>query len=169
MLDQGKLIEYVGFTEQEIQILCKTYQMNFEETKQCYDGYVVEQNYHIYNPRSVVRAMLTHRYNNYWNQTETFEALRDYIVMNYDRLRTMIIELLAGNSKEIHIGTFSNDMTAFTSADDVLTLLIHLEYLEYHFDTKEVYIPNAEVEEEFVNAIQNAGWDEVVQAIEISE
>ncbi len=169
MLDQAKLIEYVGFTEQEVQILCETYQMDFEETKQWYDGYVLEQNYHIYNPRSVVRAMLTHRYNNYWNQTETFEALRDYIVMNYDGLRTMIIELLAGNSKEIRIGTFSNDMTTFASADDVLTLLVHLGYLGYHFDTKEVYIPNAEVEEEFVNAIQNAGWDEVVQAIEISE
>ncbi len=89
MLDQGKLIEYVGFTEQEVQILCETYQMDFEETKQWYDGYVLEQNHHIYNPRSVVRAMLTHRYNNYWNQTETFEALRDYIVMNYNGLRTM--------------------------------------------------------------------------------
>lgn len=169
MLDQGELVKYVGFTEKEVQILCKKYQMDFEETKQWYDGYVLDHNFHIYNPRSVVRAMLTHRYNNYWNQTETFEALRDYLVMNYDGLKTIIIELLAGNQKEICVGTFSNDMTTFTSADDVLTLLVHLGYLGYHFETKEIYIPNTEVETEFINAIQNARWDEVIQAIDISE
>ena len=33
--------------------------------------------YSIYNPKSVVEAMLRHRFGNYWNQTETYEALKD--------------------------------------------------------------------------------------------
>ncbi|MCX4366152.1 MAG: AAA family ATPase [Bacilli bacterium] len=169
MLDPSNLAEYVGFTEQEVSMLCQKYQMDFTEMKHWYDGYHFDHKLHIYNPRSVVRAMLTRRYNNYWNQTETFEALRDYIVMNYDGLRDTIIELLAGNPKKINPGTFSNDMTTFTSADDVLTLLVHLGYLGYNFEEQKVYIPNSEIETEFINAIQNAGWEEVIQAIKVSE
>lgn len=169
MLDPGDLAEYVGFTENEVNTLCQKYNMDFDEIRRWYDGYLFDNNCHIYNPRSVVRAMLTHRYNNYWNQTETFEALRDYIVMNYDGLRDIVVELLAGNHKKINSGTFSNDMTTFSSADDVLTLLVHLGYLGYDFENKEIFIPNSEVETEFVNAVQNAGWDEVIQATAISE
>ena len=37
-------------------------------------------------------------------------------------------------------------MTTFASADDVLTLLVHLGYLTYDFDTCTVRIPNQEVQ-----------------------
>jgi hypothetical protein len=76
--------------------------------------------------------------------------------MNYDGLKDTIIELLAGNRKEINSKTFTNDMTTFQSADDVLTLLIHLGYLAYDFSTKEVFIPNSEVASEFYNAIETS-------------
>lgn len=77
--------------------------------------------------------MLSHSFDNYWNKTETFEALRDYIVMNYKGLKEAIIELLAGKRLAIDISSFNNDMTTFSSADDVLTLFIHLGYLGYDF------------------------------------
>lgn len=169
MLDPGNLAEYVGFTQKDVRFLCQKYNMDLAELQHWYDGYRFDQNIHIYSPCSVVRAMLTRRYNNYWNQTETFEALRDYIVMNFDGLKDTIIELLSGEQKKINPGTFSNDMTTFTSADDVFTLLVHLGYLGYDFQTQQIFIPNSEVETEFINAIKNAGWDEVIQAINHSE
>ncbi len=169
MTSPKQLAEYVGFTQKEVQILCKQYKMNFEEGKRWYDGYRFNKGVHIYNPRSVVSAMLSKIYDNYWNQTETFEALQNYIVMNYNGLKDRIIELLSGNQKQINTGTFRNDMTNFSSADDILTLLVHLGYLGYNFEKKEVFIPNLEVETEFINAIQNAGWDFVIQAIAASE
>lgn len=60
-------------------------------------------------------------------------------------------------------------MTTFSSADDILTLFVHLGYLGYDFDKKQVFIPNSEIEAEFVNAIRTTGWDEVIQAIHMSE
>ena len=60
-------------------------------------------------------------------------------------------------------------MTTFSSADDVLTLLIHLGYLGYDFKTKEVFIPNSEIASEFCNAVESAGWDTVADAIKSSE
>ena len=83
MTNPKQLAEFVGFTESEVKELCNRYGMDFEETRRWYDGYRFENVEHVYSPRSVVSAMLSRCFDNYWNQTEAFEALRDYIVMNY--------------------------------------------------------------------------------------
>ena len=46
-------------------------------------------------------------------------------------------------------------MTSMKSKDDVLTLLIHLGYLDYNEDKLAVRIPNAEIQQEFVRAVRN--------------
>ena len=169
MTNPKQLAEFVGFTESEVEDLCCQYGMDFEETKRWYDGYRFENLEHVYSPRSVVSAMLSRSFDSYWNQTETFEALRDYIALNYAGLKDTIIELLAGKNKKINISKFTNDMTTFKSADDVLTLLIHLGYLGYDFTKQEVFIPNSEVASEFYNAVEDAGWEPVVKALRQSD
>ena len=169
MTNPKQLAEFVGFTETEVRELCTRYEMDFEETRRWYDGYRFENVGHVYSPRSVVSAMLSRSFDSYWNQTETFEALRDYIAMNYAGLKDTVIELLAGEHKKIETGSFSNDMTTFSTADDVLTLLIHLGYFGYDFSSKEVFIPNSEIASEFVTAIQGAGWETVINAVKKSD
>ncbi len=167
MTNPKQLTEFVGFTESEVQALCIQYDMDFEETRRWYDGYSFENLEHVYSPRSVVSAMLSKTFDNFWNQTETFEALKDYIAMNYAGLKDTIIELLAGKHKKIDISSFSNDMTTFSSADDVLTLLVHLGYLGYDYSIEEVFIPNSEVASVFVTAVKNVGWQEVINAVKV--
>ncbi len=70
---------------------------------------------------------------------------------------------------KINIGTFSNDMTSFQGKDDVLTLLIHLGYLSYHWPDKTVTIPNKEVSQEYINAISTMDWVEVTRSVEDSQ
>lgn len=89
--------------------------------------------------------------------------------MNYAGLKDTIIELLAGKHKKIDISSFSNDMTTFSSADDVLTLLVHLGYLGYDYSIEEVFIPNSEVASVFVTAVKNVGWQEVINAVKKSD
>ncbi len=113
--------------------------------------------------------MLFGEFDDYWNQTETYEALKMYINMNFDGLKDDIIKMLAGEHVKINIGKFTNDMTTFADADDVLTLLIHLGYLAYDNEKETVYIPNREIGKEFYNAIEGAGWTEVVKAVKKSE
>ena len=48
----------------------------------------------------------------------------------------------------MNVDSFQNDFESFGSADDVLTLLIHLGYLTCHETEKTVQIPN-EVRMEF--------------------
>lgn len=101
--------------------------------------------------------MITHQFDDYWNQTETYDALRIYIDMNFDGLRDSILKLMAGGRQVINTGSFQNDMTTFANADDVMTLLIHLGYLGYDFETKGVFIPNKEILVGFVKA-SKAVW-----------
>ena len=169
MTDAGPLAEYTGFTEAEVKKLCQRYQMDFEECKTWYDGYHFNEAGSIYSPRSVVQSMLSHKYSTYWNQTETFEALKVYIDMNYDGLREAIIALMAGEHRKVDTSSFANDMTTFTGMDDVLTLLVHLGYLAYDFDTESVFIPNQEILKEYASATKAGGWDTVAKAIKASD
>ncbi len=169
MTNPGPLAQYVGFTTEEVQQLCEKYSMDFQTEKQWYDGYAFPQVGEIYSPRSVTASMYRQGYGPYWNQTETFEALRIYIDLNLDGLRDDVIRLMAGDRIGIDTGTFSNDMTTFHTADDVLTLLIHLGYLAYDESKKQVYIPNKEIMMEFVNATSVGGWDEIAKSIKASQ
>lgn len=169
MTNPRELERYAGFTETEVQELCKKYNRSFEDMKIWYDGYSFFNVKSVYNPKAVVEATLSGVYDSYWTKTETYEALRSYIEMNYDGLRDMVTQMLAGGRQHINTGRFSNDMTTFENADDVLTLLVHLGYLAYDFEKEEVYIPNREISKEFYNAVEGAGWSEVVTAIHNSK
>lgn len=176
MTDPGPLAEFFGFTEDEVQGLCTEYEMNFEEARAWYNGYKLishsrkgDKIYSMYSPKSMVEAMLRHKYGTYWNQTETYEALKIYIQMNMDGLKDAIVKMLAGDSIQINTGTFSNDMTTFATKDDVLTLLAHLGYLTYDSETESVSIPNKEVSQEYVNAISTMDWHEVIRSVQASK
>lgn len=168
MTNQKSLAKFAGFTDDEVTNLCEKYNMSYEEMKKWYDGYTIN-GFSIYNPKSVVEALTEKIFDNYWSQTETYHALSDYIRMNYDGLKEKIIQMLAGESVKINPGKFQNDMTTFNSADDVLTLLVHLGYLTFDFDTKMVNIPNSEVQQEFINSIEDGGWENIVESIHNSE
>lgn len=169
MTNPKQLSDYVGFTEMEVKNLCHRYQMDFEETKRWYDGYRFRNTEHIYSPKSVVDAMRNETFDSYWTQTETYEALKIYIDMNFDGLKDAVIDMLGGGACQIDPGTFQNDMTTFHSKDDALTLLVHLGYLGYDKTMQKVFIPNEEVREEFIRAIRASGWDKVINAISASE
>ena len=168
MTNQYALAEFTGFTEREVRQLCERYHMSFEQTKDWYDGYNVN-GVSIYNPRSVTSAMMNGIFDSYWTQTETYEALKMYIIRNENGLRDKIIRMIAGEHISINTKTFQNDMCTFETADDILTLLVHLGYLTYDFDTKTAWIPNKEVRQEFLNSIQGQEFQTVNNAIHRSD
>ena len=166
MTDPDVLAEYVGFTSQEVEELCTRFDMDLAECKRWYDGYQLENVGAIYCPHSVVVSMESHNYKPYWNQTETFEALKVYIDLDYDGLREAIISLMAGNRQHIDPYTFTNDMNTFHGKDDVLTLLVHLGYLGFDSQWEEGYIPNQEIMLEYGNAVKNdQSWNYVAKAV----
>lgn len=168
MIYAGPLAKFVGFTETEVRELCEKYHMDMREIREWYDGYRFENCEPVYNPRSVVNGMLFGSIRNYWNMTESFEALQTYIDMNFEGLKDNILSMLAGEHIPVNTGNFTNDMTTFRDENDVLTLLIHLGYLAYDSTEHCVYIPNNEIRNEYANAVSVSEWGEVSKALKNS-
>ena len=169
MVSPRQMAEYVGFTEAEVKELCKKYDKPFKEMQRWYDGYYFERTGHVYSPNSVIEAIDSREFGNYWSGTETYESLMMYIAMDFDGLRQMVVDMMGGLRSHVDVEAFQNDITSFNSADDVITLLIHMGYLAYDNKTKEVFIPNEEVRSAFLRAIKNDGWDEVIKAVNASD
>ena len=172
MINASPVEEFTGFTEDEVNSLCADHQKDYDKMKSWYDGYEIGK-YSIYNPKSVVESILRNSFRNYWTSTETYEALKDYIRLDFDGLREKVTSMIAGEKVRINTAKFQNDMTTLNSADDVLTLLVHLGYLTYgeinSMGTGEVWIPNGEVRQEFINSIEDGGWEHLMRSINASE
>ena len=167
MIDPADLADFFGFTEDEVRGLCSQKQTDFLELQKWYDGYVLN-GLHIYNPKSVVDVVRRGKFKSYWTGTETYEALKVYIDLNFDGLKEAIIQMLGNIPCKVNTRKFQNDMTTFRTRDDVLTLLVHLGYLAYDESDGKVRIPNREIAQEFLNAVDGPGWDGLLQSLERS-
>lgn len=161
MLDARVFAPYIGFTEAEVQRLCKKYHKNFEEVKRWYDGYLLED-CQVYNPKAVVSLMIWNKFQSYWSQTGTYESIVPLINLDFDGLKTAIITMLSGESVKIKTKTYQNDMITFKNKDDVMTALIHLGYLAYDQKKQTAFIPNEEIRREFSDVVEENKWNEFI-------
>lgn len=169
MIQPQKLAEYVGFTEKEVRELCERFDMDFDDAKKWYDGYSFSKVHSVYSPNSIIQAIQNNEFGDYWTETETYESLKYYIDMDLDGLKEAIVSMLGGLRCKINTRTFQNDMLNINGKDDVLTLLIHLGYLAYDSEKKEIYIPNQEVADEFKNSVEFSGWKGISSALAASD
>ena len=164
MLDSFPIESYVGFTEDEVIGLCNKYNRDFNEIKSWYNGYNLN-GVSLYNPKSVIEAVLRGKCKDYWVQTSAIEAVTNY--MNYDngKLKDIICKMLLGEKVKVNVRKFENDLAKVNSSDSALTVLIHLGYLAYDEDLEACYIPNYEIKQEFVNAVDKLNWHEIYNPI----
>ena len=150
-------------------MLAERYGVDFDELEAWYDGYQIGDEMSMFNPNSVMQAVMVKRCRSYWASTGAYEAIAGYIRMNFDGLKDDILILLSGGRVKVNTTKFQNDMTLIQSKDDVLTVLIHLGYLSFNWRKNECYVPNYEVAGELSNAVEYTGWEHVVKALRQSE
>ena len=161
MLSASNLASYIGFTENEVEQLSRKYHLDFNEVKKWYDGYRLKD-CHIYNPRAVVSAMLRGEFRSYWSETASYETIVPLINLNFDGLKTAIIEMLSGVAVRVNTATFKNDTINIQCKDDVLTYMIHLGYLAYDQVQKTAFVPNEEIRQELTTAVESKNWNEML-------
>lgn len=166
MISPKSLAPYIGFTEEDVKLLCMQYDRDFKAVKRWYDGYLLAGNaktYQVYNPKAVVNVMLWGDFQSFWSQTGSFETVEWYINRDIHGLKQDIITMIAGSDLKVNVSSFRNDIDErmLKNKNDIITFLIHLGYLAYNPDRKTVYIPNEEVRQEFVNATSSSKWTEL--------
>ena len=178
MISPKQLAPFFGFTEQEVECLCRDYNMDADEVRNWYDGYRMQwhegrehdlKKIHIYNPNSLVHAMLDGTTESYWKNTGAFETINDYIELNEAGLKNDVVAMIAGERRPVDVSTFQNDLTHYKTKDDVLTALIHMGYLGYDPETGEAFVPNEEVREVFESAVKVGDWTDVQDALRSSD
>ena len=153
MLSSGDFASYIGFTEAEVKTLAEKYNQDYEKVKKWYDGYWLND-YQVYNPKAVVSVMLRGEFKSYWSETASYETVVPLINMDFDGLRSAIIEMLSGDSVSVDVTTFQNDMTSFSCRDDVITCLIHFGYLGYNQIYKKAFVPNEDIRQELLRIMR---------------
>ena len=160
MLSAGNMAPYVGFTESEVKMLAKKYHQNYEKVKRWYDGYLLNGQ-QIYNPRAVVGVMLNSEFKSYWSETASYEIIVPLINMDFDGLKSAVIEMLSGDEVKVNTATFKNDTVNIQNRDEVLTYMIHLGYLGYDQNRRSAFVPNEEIRQELTLAVENKKWSEM--------
>ena len=169
MIDPAFMASCFGFTEDEVNTLAKKHDASMENLKMWYDGYRIGKESHMFNPYSVVKALQRGTCKSYWTTTGAYDSVKTYIQMNFEGLKDDIIRMLAGERVYVNTSKFTNDMNNVRSKHDVLTVLIHLGYLAYDDDTKRCYVPNKEVSDELLNAVEDTSWSRLIDAITASQ
>lgn len=90
-------------------------------------------------------------------------------MMDYQGLKAAIIEMLSGADIRINIATFKNDIVSMKTKDDVLTYLIHLGYLGYNQEWRTAFVPNEEIRQELITAVESKSWNEMLIFQQTSE
>ena len=155
MLNSGRLSGHVGFTCEEVEALCDEYGMDKAECARWYDGYRLTETIDIYNPLAVVSAVRNQEFESYWSATGSFEALKDYIMMDFNGIKQDVIKMISGESVPVNVKKFQNTLQSITNKDNAFTYLIHLGYLSYNRKEQTCRIPNEEVRQEWVNSIDD--------------
>ena len=169
MIRPGKMSNALGFTHEEVEMLCQKHGMDMKEMERWYDGYRIGKASRMFNPYSVMKAINNEEYGSYWTTTGAYDSVKTYIQMNFEGLKDDIIRMLAGERVYVNTSKFTNDMNNVRSKHDVLTVLIHLGYLAYDDDTKRCYVPNKEVSDELLNAVEDTSWSRLIDAITASQ
>lgn len=169
MTNPGPLAGYFGFTRDEVRMLCKKYDMPYQEMEKWYDGYNMGTTCHIFNPTSVMLALQMHQFDNYWSRTSSFSYLLGLINMDFEGTKEKIMSLLQGDKARIAVERYGDDGGQLSSADELFMLLAHYGYFSFDNHTHEIAIPNQEIRHELLNVVRVGNRKELVQLINDSD
>ena len=98
MIGAGRLSEFVGFTAEETQKLCSENGLDFEECRRWYDGYNLG-GFELYSPNSVIEAIENNEVGSYWTQTGSYEALKNFILMDFEGILQDVKIMIGGGNE----------------------------------------------------------------------
>ena len=67
----------------------------------------------------------------------------------------------ARQAVKVNTATFTNDIVNIRSKNEVLTYMIHLGYLGYDQSRKNAFVPNEEIRQELMLAVESRAWTEM--------
>lgn len=157
--------EYFGFLEREVEALCqKQKKVPLDDIRDWYNGYLSSTGGRIYNPRSVVLALMNGYCQSYWTRTGKMDEVLFFLKYNIGEVRDDVVKMVNGSSVWIDIEKeFSAGQEQISSRKDIYSAMIIYGLLSY--SDGELRIPNKELMIEFENALEDDEFGYVAQLV----
>ena len=96
----------------------------------------------MYNPRSVVAALLNNNLGNYWTSSGPYDEIFYYIEKNVDDVREDLALMVAGKPVSAKVREYAATSMNLSTKDEIFSAMVY-GFLSY--DNGCVYIPNKEL------------------------
>lgn len=169
MLNDSFFEEYFGFTEQEVEALCKRQsKLSLSEIEEWYNGYIADNGGRIYNPRSVVLALINGKCQSYWTRTGKMDEVLFFLKYNIGEVRDDVVKMVN------HLPVRMEILEEYTAGqgnpvyrEEIYAAMIIYGLLSYH--EGELTIPNKELMLEFQKALRDDEFGYVAELVRNSE
>lgn len=143
-----------GFVEKEVDHLFAIYLQTTKKPKITrkdlevwYDGYYTAAGERLYNPRSVVCALVNNQLANYWTSSGPYDEIFFYVKNNVDDLRDDLVLMVAGEGVEAEMRNYAAVSMELNTKDEIYSAMVIYGLLTYM--DGEVFIPNKELMDKF--------------------
>lgn len=169
MLNDPLFDEYFGFTEEEVAILCdKQSKVTPDEIAEWYNGYLTDDGRSIYNPRSVVLALINGKCRSYWTKTGKMDEVLFFLKYNIGEVRDDVIRMVNHMPVRIEIlDEYTAGQKSPTNRLEIYAAMIIYGFLSYH--NGELKIPNKELMLEFQKALKDDDFGYVAELVRNSD
>lgn len=154
MASEEKYSEYFGFTESEVCLLYARYSshernphVTREGLRAWYNGYHTKSGEQVYNPRSVIAALINNNLGNYWTSSGPYDEISFYISQNVDAIRDKLALMVSGIPVPTKIREYAASSMKLSTKDEIFSAMVVYGFLNYKDGF--VSIPNRELMEKF--------------------
>ncbi len=156
---------YFGFLECEVEALCqKQGKVFLEEIRDWYNGYLTGNGERIYNPRSVVLALMNGYCQSYWTRTGKMDEVLFFLKYNIGEVRDDVVKMVDGSSIWIDIEEeFAAGQEQPQNREAIYAAMIIYGLLSY--SDGELRIPNKELMIEFQKALKDDEFGYVAELV----
>jgi len=118
MLRDDIYYEYFGFTEKEVEYLCKINgNLELKKMKDWYNGYSVKGE-NIFNSYSIINALLNNNIGSYWTNTGPMEEIRKNINFNIYGIKDDILKLITRDKIKIKLNGYGAENKQKTAENE---------------------------------------------------
>ena len=165
MLKDRSFEEYFGFSDEEVEMLCaRQTKLSLAEIRDWYNGYISSTGERIYNPRSVVLALLNGYCQSYWTRTGKMDEVLFFLKYNIAEVRDDVVKMVNGTPVNIYIEEeYSAGQNPPGSREDIYSAMIIYGLLSY--SDGEIRIPNKELMIEFQKALKDDDFGYIAELV----
>lgn len=154
MVSEEKYSEYFGFTEKEVDNLYSKYEkctkerrITREGLRLWYDGYHTMSGKRVYNPRSVVSALMNNNLGNYWTSSGPYDEIFYYVKNNVDDVKDALALMVSGETVSVRVREYAATAMSLRTKEEIFSAMVVYGFLTS--ENGKVFIPNKELMDKF--------------------